>query len=365
MKIYMAELINYNHLIPTGLHPTYQSVDDFIKHLNELHPYLIQTLAYFIKNLLYKYNISGSTSINWDCKAKGIVIGGKKNIRQLSSELGLLNNKAKIMFMVAINYLNQINKRKCCNIILDNLRFKVYWGATVTISDNLNNGSDNNNLIKNKKDVKIKASGSGSGNSGGAKSNNPENENPKPYYYSFSETGTTDFTYAEQNSAGTQGRYIDIHEVDNMNLQVLTDPYTGLTFEIIDYTQLIEINFDFYVGNGSNGYDKPDVHTWLTGGYTRRAENLSVIFYDDNNNDIYEHNVWDTVKNRSLDGSLPPSGTVISNVYTKSTFTSVKLTQFHFGHILDKVKGFRFQQHRHTSILDNYAISNINLKFRY
>ena len=344
----MTELIDFNDLIPTGLNELYPNVNNFIDHLNALHPNLIRTLVNFISSLLHKYNVGGSILINWDCPLKGTVICCKKNMNTLIVELYKLNNKGKIMFLIAVNYFNQINKRKCCPIILNNVRFKIYWGSTITINDDLANGTNNPQLTSSTRNIEIVPSGSGMGQSGGANSIHLDNPIPKAHYYLFN--GNNQILanpHGEPNTTGVKGRHHVIHRVQDMNLPSLTDPFTGNTFKIKDYTHLYQICFSFLAGNNTNGLDRPDVHTWLPV-FQRRAEKLELIFHDEFDEDIYTYVIWDPVCNRLPDGSLPPIGTVIPCEYNGSLFTKVCLTRSHFGHILHKAKGFRFNQWRNT-----------------
>ena len=97
----------------------------------------------------------------------------------------------------------------------------------------------------------------------------------------------------------------------------------------------------------------------------RKAENFHLIFYDDSHNEIGKFTLWDTVSNRASDGSLPPQGTVITNVYPGKEFTTTIFTRLHFGHLLHNIKSFRIHQDRYTHVLDNYGVKHIELKYKY
>jgi len=361
--IQCSELMDYSSMIPNGLNDTYDSVTHFIEHLIELNPSLIPGIAYFIKNLLHKYNVGGSIKINWDSPAYGKVFCGKNAMRQLYIDLSKIDSKVKVMFMVIVDYWHQKNKRKCKTINLNNGLFEYFWGTYVTISDTLNDGTNNINLVKTLNDVEIGPSGLGTSKIDGFISNTLPH--PKDHYYRYSGSTDHDGVFAETGSNGTKARYIDIQEPSNMNITPYYYAYDNTTYTINNYNQLYEIIITWIGGSNTNGGDKADVHSWANGNYPRRAENLDLIFYDSSNVAILSINLWDTVSNRQSDGSLPPVTTVITNVYDGNEFTTSRFTRFHFGDILESIKSFRIQQHRYTHTLDNYGVKNIELKFKY
>ena len=127
-------LLNYTNVIPSGLDATYASPNALIDALNALNPGIINQIAYFVSRISLAANVRGCVSIKWNCPAQGTTICGRTNLRQLSGELNQLDNKGKVMMLVAINYYKQTMNNnmqgiRCnCNFVFGNTPlFNAYW----------------------------------------------------------------------------------------------------------------------------------------------------------------------------------------------------------------------------------------------
>ena len=127
-------LLNYENVIPSGLAATYASPNALIDALNALNPGIINQIAYFVSRISLAANVRGCVSIKWNCPAQGTTICGRTNLRQLSGELNQLDNKGKVMMLVAINYYKQTMNNnmqgiRCnCNFVFGNTPlFNQYW----------------------------------------------------------------------------------------------------------------------------------------------------------------------------------------------------------------------------------------------
>ena len=127
-------LLNYENVIPSGLVSTYASPNALIDALNALNPGIIHQIAYFVSRISLAANVRGCVSIKWNCPAQGTTICGRTNLRRLSGELNQLDDKGKVMMLVAINYYKQTMNNnmqgiRCnCNFVFGNTPlFNQYW----------------------------------------------------------------------------------------------------------------------------------------------------------------------------------------------------------------------------------------------
>ena len=125
---------DWNNTIPTGLAATYSTPHDLINALNALDINLIPQMYDFTMSLTHKYNFAGSIRISWNCPARNSVFAGKRNLRLLSGILNRLDDKGKVMLLVATNYQQQKSKalnrpRTCCfQFVFQNTQlFNQYW----------------------------------------------------------------------------------------------------------------------------------------------------------------------------------------------------------------------------------------------
>ena len=194
-----------------------------------------------------------------------------------------------------------------------------------------------------------------------------------------------------------QGRYVSTPEAGAL-VQCRSNG-TNI-FTLNRYDQLVNMTVVWIAGNGTNGGDRPDVHTYLPTIplnytyvhnnvtytydllYPRMEENFDIIFY---NNSIYPPIDLFNISNHDVGQPLwPVGGTPNPYVYPNNVFsvttirrltsTTTAVETSNSGSATSNVyqnwnwngvTGIRFVQPRHTWLWDNYAIKYIEMTFKY
>ena len=204
--------------------------------------------------------------------------------------------------------------------------------------------------------LSIKPSGAGQGNLDGFISINEPQANTN--YLGFDETSYIPAgNFSEPGSSGTQGRYALLPRVRDMGLPCLYDDQLN-PMEIQNWSQLVKMRVVWIAGNNTNGGDRPDVHTWLPGGYPRKRENFYVALHNSTLDTVCEQFIWNVHNTTEIQ---PPGLGVLS--YPNDSFVD---QTFEFSpECLAQAEWVRFYQPRHTWKLDNYAIKWLELEFEY
>ena len=177
--------------------------------------------------------------------------------------------------------------------------------------------------------------------------------------------------------SNSQGRFIQSKTLSEMNIGKQKG---NSKTKISSWEQLEEITIVWIAGNGSNGGDKPDVKK-INSGFNeiygfRKPERLSIEFFDVANKCMSNSRkiLFDTKERDPTQAEIasalaapPPNsiyGNISSIIYQGNKFTTSVIKASEFGD-LSKASTFVIGQPRHTSILDNYGIKFVSLKFNY
>ena len=133
------QILDYKTLLPLNVQVYYDmlfneynsnitSPMDLINYLNELDPSILPAICSFIHSMPHKIETNQSSSIEWACPGKVTVINGRKNNMRLLGEINQINNKVKVLFLVALAYCD----KNCCDQFNFNYYdlWDTYWGPT-------------------------------------------------------------------------------------------------------------------------------------------------------------------------------------------------------------------------------------------
>jgi hypothetical protein len=175
--------------------------------------------------------------------------------------------------------------------------------------------------------------------------------------------------------SNSQGRFIQSKTLSEMNIGKQKG---NSKTKISSWEQLEEITIVWIAGNGSNGGDKPDVKK-INSGFNeiygfRKPERLSIEFFDvankcmsNSQKILFDTKERDPTQAEITNGESNNSsiyGNISSIIYQGNKFTTSVIKASEFGD-LSKASTFVIGQPRHTSILDNYGIKFVSLKFNY
>ena len=175
--------------------------------------------------------------------------------------------------------------------------------------------------------------------------------------------------------SNSQGRFIQSKTLSEMNIGKQKG---NSKTKISSWEQLEEITIVWIAGNGSNGGDKPDVKK-INSGFNeiygfRKPERLSIEFFDvankcmsNSQKILFDTKERDPTQAEITNGKSSNSsiyGNISSIIYQGNKFTTSVIKASEFGD-LSKASTFVIGQPRHTSILDNYGIKFVSLKFNY
>ena len=123
----LSQLVDYDMLF-NEYNPAINSPTDLINYLNDKDPSILHDICSFLNSIPNNIQIRQSSAIKWQCPGAVTVINGKqKNIRLLS-ELNQINNKVKVLFLIARAYCHQ---NYCGQLIFNQYDlWDKYWGPS-------------------------------------------------------------------------------------------------------------------------------------------------------------------------------------------------------------------------------------------
>ena len=101
---------------------------DLINYLNERDESILPNICSFLNSIPNNIQTNQSSSMNWYCPGKVIVINGRQRNIKLLGEINQVNNKVKVLFLIANAYCH----KNCCDQLIFN-RYDLwdkYWGPT-------------------------------------------------------------------------------------------------------------------------------------------------------------------------------------------------------------------------------------------
>ena len=101
---------------------------DLINYLNKIDPSILTDICSFLNSIPNNIQIKQSSAINWQCPGAVTVINGKQKNIKLLGEINQINNKVKVLFLIARAYCHQ---NYCGQLIFNQYDlWDKYWGPS-------------------------------------------------------------------------------------------------------------------------------------------------------------------------------------------------------------------------------------------
>ena len=101
---------------------------DLINYLNKIDPSILTDICSFLNSIPNNIQIKQSSAINWQCPGAVTVINGKQKNIKLLGEINQINNKVKVLFLIARAYCHQ---NYCGQLVFNHYDlWDKYWGPS-------------------------------------------------------------------------------------------------------------------------------------------------------------------------------------------------------------------------------------------